>query len=39
MATINDGHYVLIDQEGKIVKNNFARPSGEAKKEIEALLR
>ncbi|XWW47005.1 TlpA family protein disulfide reductase [Fibrella sp. USSR17] len=31
-------HYVLIDQAGKVVKNNCARPSGEAKREIEALL-
>lgn len=31
-------HYVLINQEGKIVKNNCSRPSTAAKKEIEALL-
>ncbi|GAB4018862.1 TlpA family protein disulfide reductase [Spirosoma koreense] len=31
-------HYVLINQEGKIVKNNCRRPSGGAKEEIEALL-
>lgn len=31
-------HYVLIDQEGKVVKNNCSRPSDGAKKEIEALL-
>ncbi|WP_164043212.1 TlpA family protein disulfide reductase [Spirosoma agri] len=32
-------HYVLIDQEGKIVKNNCSRPSGNAKAEIAALLK
>lgn len=31
-------HYVLIDQEGKIVKNNCSRPSDRAKEEIEAVL-
>ncbi|WP_026262204.1 TlpA family protein disulfide reductase [Spirosoma panaciterrae] len=32
-------HYVLIDREGKVVKNNCSRPSGNAKEEIEALLK
>ncbi|GAB4035083.1 TlpA family protein disulfide reductase [Spirosoma gilvum] len=32
-------HYVLIDQEGKIVKNNCSRPSGNAKAEIAILLK
>ncbi len=31
-------HYVLINQDGKVVKNNCSRPSGGAKEEIEALL-
>lgn len=31
-------HYVLIDQEGKVVKNNCSRPSDRAKEEIEAVL-
>jgi peroxiredoxin len=32
-------HYVLINQEGKVVKNNCSRPSGNAKAEIAALLK
>ena len=32
-------HYVLIDQEGKVVKNNCDRPSGKAREAIEAILR
>ncbi len=32
-------HYVLIDQAGKIVKNNCSRPSGNAKAEIAAFLK
>jgi len=31
-------HYVLIDRQGKVVKNNCKRPSDGAKQEIEALL-
>jgi thiol-disulfide isomerase/thioredoxin len=31
-------HYVLIDQEGKIVRNNCSRPSDNAKAEIATLL-
>lgn len=31
-------HYVLIDKEGKVVKNNCGRPSTTAKQEIEAVL-
>jgi peroxiredoxin len=32
-------HYVLIDQEGKVVRNNCSRPSDSAKAEISALLK
>ena len=31
-------HYVLINQDGVVVKNNCVRPSAGIKKEIEALL-
>ena len=32
-------HYVLIDQAGNVVMNNCSRPSGNARTEIEALLK